>query len=154
MTNYKNITESAKVVFKETAKSRKEYNTAYYSLSRLLRDTQSKGMLKITAPIFESLGLATNGKVKPSEIMEMLTPEQYVVETNKNGESTTKVVLWSHVQKTEKAKDGTIKKVFEADGTTPVMVDKSSKIMEGTWTLNKFVKLMAQRNAFAVAAAK
>lgn len=154
MTNYKNITESAKVVFKETAKSRKEYNTAYYSLSRLLRDTQTKSMLKITAPIFESLGLKTNGKVRPSEIMEMLAPEQYVVETNKKGESTTFVVLWSHVQKTEKAKDGTIKKVFEADGTTPVMVDKSSKIMEGTWTLNKFVKLMAQRNAFAVAAAK
>ena len=147
MATKKNVCVKANEVMKATASDRKVFNQAYYSLSRLLRDTQTKTALKITAPIFKAIGLPVTGKVSANDVKELLAPEQYETVTKK-GETTKYIVLWSHVQKTEKDKAGNIKKCFEADGVTPIMIDKSTRITEGNWTLNKLVKLMAQRNAF------
>lgn len=138
------IVTKANEVMKNNAKARKEWNASYYSLSKLLRDAQMKSQMALTVPVFESLGLATNGKVKPSEIMDSLAEKQ--VRVNEDG--TKDVLLWSRTQKYEKNSDGTRTYIFEEDGVTPVLEDHCSAIKEGAWTLNKFCKLIAQRNAF------
>ena len=138
------VVESANEVMKANSKDRKSFKESYYSLSRLLRDSQMKSMMSLTTPLFESVGLPTTGKVKPSEVLARLSAKQ--LQTEKDG--SVSVLMWSRVQKREKDAQGVLQPVFEADGKTPVMVDKSSRIKEGSWNIDKLLRLMAQAAAF------
>ena len=144
MKTFENVIAAANEVFKSTSAERREWNKEYYSLSKLLRDAQQKSRMERTAPIFAAIGLPINGKVSPSYVLDSLSWEQWI--EDKQGNAC--VCLWNRVQ--AKDKDGN--KLFEQDGVTPVMVDHCSRINEGTWTLNKLVKLISQRNAFIAAA--
>ena len=138
--NFANVINVANEAMKSSRKERSEFNKEFYSLSKLLRYSQYKEHMKVTAPVFEKIGLATNGKVSPTEILASLTDEQFV--TTKKGDRLP--VIWSQSQATDK--DGN--KIFEADGTTPVLVDAYTYIREGGWTMNKLCKLIEQRNSF------
>lgn len=120
---------------------------SYNSLSKLLREMQSKDMRPYTFKLFEALKLPTTGKITPLEFKNMLEPEQLVRETTKDG-VWDRIVLWSQTQKVETRYDGTRIKVFKEDGITPVMVDKVRKIKEGQWSLKKLCELMAQKEYF------
>lgn len=142
MTNFESICKNAKAIMKATAADRNAWNKEYYSLSKLLRDAQEKKRMELTAPIFAQLGLPVDGKVKPSYILDSLTWQQFA--EDKNGEAVP--VIWSHVQKRDKGEP-----VFAEDGVTPVMVDRASRIKEGSWTMNKLALLISQRNSFLAA---
>lgn len=121
---------------------------SYRSMSQLFRTLQSAEMRKYTLPLFEILKLPTTGKMSPAAFKELLEPEQFVKETTKDG-TVERIVLWTQSQKVETRYDGTRIKVFEADGVTPVMVDKTKKIKEGQWSLKILCDLMAQKEYFA-----
>ena len=119
----------------------------FHSLSKLLRVMQSKGMMKYTSSLFELLKLPTTGKITPPDFVNMLEPEQFIKETTKEG-SINRIVVWSQSQKTEKLMDGTRIKIFEEDGVTPIMIDKTKKILEGKWTLKVLCDLIVQKGYF------
>lgn len=120
---------------------------SYSSLSKLLRTMQSLDMMKYTSPLFKVLNLPTTGKLTPTAFVQMLEPEQFVQETTREG-TKKRIVLWSQTQKTQ-TKDGKRIKVFEKDGVTPVLVDKTKPIKEGQWSLKTLCDLMAQKEHFA-----
>ena len=124
------------------------FTQSYSSLSKLLRIIQSKDMMKYSASLLEALNLPKNGKFTPTALINMLEPEQLVQEKTKDGVSS-KISLWSQSQKTEKRENGRREKVFEADGVTPVMIDKTKIIKEGQWSLKTLCELMAQKEYFA-----
>ena len=124
------------------------FTQSYSSLSKLLRIIQSKDMMKYSASLLKALNLPVNGKVTPTALINMLEPEQLVQEKTKGGMSS-KISLWSQSQKTEKQGNGKREKVFEADGITPVMIDKTKAIKEGQWSLKTLCALIAQKEYFA-----
>ena len=124
------------------------FTQSYSSLSKLLRIIQSKDMMKYTASLFKALNLPGNGKLTPTALINLLEPEQLVQEKTKDGVSS-KISLWSQSQKTENLGNGRREKVFEADGITPVMIDKTKIIKEGQWSLKTLCELMAQKEYFA-----
>jgi hypothetical protein len=124
------------------------FTQSYSSLSKLLRIIQSKDMMKYSAPLLEALNLPKNGKLTPTALINLLEPEQLVQEKTKDGVFS-KISLWSQSQKTEKQENGRREKVFEADGITPVMIDKTKIIKEGQWSLKTLCELMAQKEYFA-----
>ena len=123
---------------KETKKERTIWRSNYFSLSRLLRDTQTKEGLKITTPIFAALNLPTTGKIKPSEILESLSDSQFY--TDKKGNKFPAYV--------------TRREITDENGN-PVLTKEGLKtyeykltpIREGSWTLDKLCKLISDRNA-------
>ena len=120
----------------------------YHSISKLLRVMQSKDMLRYTSSLFELLNLPATGNISPTDFKNMLEPEQFVQETTEDG-TFNRIVLWTQVQKTEVLKDGTRMKSFEADGITPIMIDKAKSVKEGQWTLKTLCDLMVQKKYFA-----
>lgn len=122
-------------------------NESYHSLSKLLRVMQSDELKKYTFPLFQGLNLPTTGKITPTAFINMLDTRQFVDEKTKEGFSK-RIVLWSQSQKTE-VKYGSRIKVFESDGITPIMVDKTKTIKEGQWSLKTLCDLMAQKEYFA-----
>lgn len=124
------------------------FTQSYRSMSKLFKAMQSAEMRKYTRQLFEILKLPTTGRMSPMDFKELLEPEQFVKETTKDGIVET-IVLWTQSQKVETRYDGTRVKVFEADGVTPVMVDKTKKIKEGQWSLKTLCDLMAQKEYFA-----
>lgn len=120
---------------------------SYSTLSKMLRTMQTQEMLKYTSSLFKILSLPTNGKITPTSFTSILEPEQFVQETTKDG-FVNRIVLWSQSQKVV-VKDGIRTKIFEADGVTPVMVDKTKKVKEGQWSLKTLCDLVAQKEYFA-----
>ena len=105
-------------------------------------------MMKYSASLLEALNLPENGKLTPAALINLLEPEQFVQEKTKEG-VISKISLWSQSQKTEKLENGRREKVFEADGITPVMIDKTKIIKEGQWSLKTLCELIAQKEYFA-----
>ena len=124
------------------------FTQSYSSLSKLLRIIQSKDMMKYSSTLLKALNLPVNGKLTPTALINMLEPEQLVQEKTKDGVSS-KISLWSQSQKTETQGNGRREKVFEADGITPVMIDRIKVIKEGQWSLKTLCELMAQQEYFA-----
>jgi len=124
------------------------FTQSYKSLSKLLHIIQSKDMMKYSASLLEALNLPENGKLTPAALINLLEPEQFVQEKTKEG-VISKISLWSQSQKTEKLENGRREKVFEADGITPVMIDKTKIIKEGQWSLKTLCELIAQKEYFA-----
>jgi hypothetical protein len=142
-----NVIAAANEVFKANSKNRREFNVSYYSLSRLLKDMQSKANRKISEPLWESLGIEINWDAKkneerlqPADILGMLDEEQ--ISIDKKGNKC--CYIWTLTQ--SKDEDGN--KLFEEDGVTPIMEEKKNRISEGGWTMNKIYRLLAQANAF------
>ncbi len=132
---------SGNVVLKAT------FSQKFISISKLLRVIQSQDLMKYTLTLFEDLQLPTNGKLSPKKFIELLEPEQFITETTSDP-AQRKIVLWSETQKVDKLEDGTRVKLFEADGTTPVMLKKTKPIKEGQWTLIILCELIAQKRYF------
>ena len=124
------------------------FTQGYSSLSKLLRIIQSKDMLKYSASLLEALNLPVNGKMTPTALINVLEPEQLVQENTKDGVKS-KVALWTQSQKTENQGQGRRIKVFEADGVTPVLIDKTKVIKEGQWSFKLLCDLIAQKEFFA-----
>ena len=124
------------------------FTQGYSSLSKLLRIIQSKDMMTYSSSLLKALNLPVNGKLTPTALINVLEPEQLVQEKSKDGVKS-KLALWSQSQKTEKQENGRREKVFEADGITPVMIDKTKVIKEGQWSLKIICDLMAQKEYFA-----
>ena len=124
------------------------FTQSYKSLSKLLHIIQSKDMMKYSASLLEALNLPENGKLTPAALINLLEPEQFVQEKTKEG-VISKISLWSQSQKTETLENGRREKVFEADGITPVMIDKTKIIKEGQWSLKTLCELIAQKEYFA-----
>lgn len=119
----------------------------YQSISKLLRVMRSEEMLKYTSPLFEALHLPANGEIKPSELKNILAPEQFVDEETDDG-MYSRIVLWSLSHEIEILGDGTRVKKFETDGITPVVVKKVKKIQDGQWSIKVLCDLMAQKEYF------
>ena len=124
------------------------FTQSYNSLSKLLHVIQSREMMKYISPLFEALDIPTTGKVTPKQIINMLDTKQLVKETTKEGTSN-RIALWTKSQKVEIQPDGTRKKVFMADGITPVFVNKAKIIKEGKWSLKTLCDLVAQKEYFS-----
>ena len=124
------------------------FTQGYSSLSKLLRIIQSKDMMTYSSSLLKALNLPANGKMTPTALLNVLEPEQLVQEKTKDGVKS-KIALWTQSQKTENQGQGRRIKVFEADGLTPVMIDKTKVIKEGQWSLKLLCDLMAQRDYFA-----
>lgn len=124
------------------------FSQGYSSLSKLLRIIQSKDMLPYSSSLLKALNLPVNGKMTPTALINVLEPEQLVEEKTKDGVKS-KVALWTQSQKTENQGLGGRIKVFEADGVTPVMIDKTKVIKEGQWSLKLLCDLIAQKEYFA-----
>ena len=142
--------QSANESIKVVANNLREANREYTSISQVLKDIQRKPLMKLGyAKVFASLGLRTDGKVKPANFFNALQPEQWKTVTTGKGENKKeekKVGLWGWSQK----KDSEGKKVFEEDGVTPVMEPVLRTI--SAWTPNKVFKVIAQANALKEAA--
>lgn len=123
-------------------------NQSFLSLSKLLRVVQEKSIRKYITPLFEILKIPTSGSVSPASFKELLQPEQFVIESSKDGD-TERIVLWKQKQQIKKTIDGARVKVFEEDGVTPVMIDEIKKIKEGQWSVKILCELMTQRDYFA-----
>lgn len=123
------------------------FTQSYNSLSKLLHVIQSRDMMKYISPLFETLDIPTTGKVTPKQIINLLDPNQLVKETTREGTSD-RIALWTKSQKVETQADGTRKKVFLADGVTPVLIKKAKIIKEGKWSLKTLCDLMAQKEYF------
>ena len=124
------------------------FTQGYSSLSKLLRIVQSKDMLTYSSSLLKALNLPFNGKLTPTALINVLEPEQLVQEKTKEGVKP-KVALWTQSQRTENQGQGRRIKVFEADGVTPVMIDKTKVIKEGQWSLKLLCDLIAQKEYFA-----
>lgn len=124
------------------------FTQGYSSLSKLLRIIQSKDMMPYSSSLLKALNLPVNGKFTPSALVNMLEPEQLIQETTKDG-VVSKIALWSQTQKTVKQPNGRREKLFEADGITPVMIDKTKVIKEGQWSFKLLCDLIAQKEYFA-----
>jgi hypothetical protein len=105
-------------------------------------------MMKYSASLLKALNLPVNEKMTPTALINVLEPEQLVQEKTEDGVKN-KVALWTQSQKTENLGQGKRIKVFEADGVTPVMIDKTKVIKEGQWSLKLLCDLMAQKEYFA-----
>ena len=124
------------------------FTQGYSSLSKLLRIIQSKDMMKYSSSLLKALNLPVNGKMTPTAFVNMLEPKQFVKESTSDG-TINRIVLWTQSQKVEKLFDGTRIKVFEADGVTPVMIDKTKVIKEGQWSFKLLCDLIGQKEYFA-----
>ena len=124
------------------------FTQGYSSLSKLLRIIQSKDMLPYSSSLLKALNLPVNGKMSPTALINVLEPEQLVQEKTKEGVKS-KVALWTQSQKTENLGQGRRIKAFEADGVTPVMIDKTKVIKEGQWSFKILCELIAQKEYFA-----
>ena len=124
------------------------FTQGYSSLSKLLRIIQSKDMLPYSSSLLKALHLPVNGKMTPTALINVLEPEQLVEEKTKEGIKS-KVALWTQSQKSENQGLGRRIKVFEADGVTPILIDKTKVIKEGQWSLKLLCDLIAQKEYFA-----
>lgn len=124
------------------------FTQSYRSLSKLLHIIQSKDMMSYSSSLLKALNLPVNGKFTPAALINLLEPEQLVQEKTKDG-VVSRIVLWSQSQKTEIQANGRREKVFEADGMTPVMIDKTKVIKEGQWSFKLLCDLIAQKEYFA-----
>lgn len=124
------------------------FTQSYNSLSKLLHVIQSRDMMKYLSPLFEALDIPTTGKVTPKQIINLLDSNQLVKETTREGTSE-RIALWTQSQKVEIQADGTRKKIFMADGITPVLIKKTKIIKEGKWSLKTLCDLMAQKEYFS-----
>ena len=124
------------------------FTQSYNSLSKLLHVIQSRDMMKYISPLFEALDIPTTGKVTPKQFINLLDSNQLVKETSEDGTSD-RIALWTKSQKVEILPDRTRKKVYMADGITPVFVKKAKIIKEGKWSLKTLCDLMAQKEYFS-----
>ena len=126
---------------KETSKNRTEWKKAYHSLSRLLRDSQMKSAMAITAPIFSAIGLPISGKVKPADVLGLLSPDQWDV--NKKGEKFPCYMAKKVITKEVDVEGQTVRvPVLDAQGNKQYTYDLKP-IHEGQWTMDKLVSLVA-----------
>ena len=105
-------------------------------------------MMTYSSSLLKALNLPVNGQLTPTALINVLEPEPLVQEKSKDGVKS-KLALWSQSQKTEKQEQGGRIKLFEADGVTPVMIDKTKVIKEGQWSLKLLCDLIAQKEYFA-----
>ena len=124
------------------------FTQSYNSLSKLLHVIQSRDMMKYISPLFEALDIPTTGKVTPKQFINLLDSNQLVKETSEDGTSD-RIALWTKSQKVEILPDRTRKKVYMADGITPVFIKKAKIIKEGKWSLKTLCDLMAQKEYFS-----
>ena len=124
------------------------FTQGYSSLSKLLRIIQSKDMLTYSSSLLKALNLPVHGKLTPTALINELEPEQLVQEKTKDGVKS-KVALWTQSQKTVNQGQSRRIMVFEADGVTPIMIDKTKIIKEGQWSLKLLCDLIAQKEYFA-----
>jgi len=134
MCTIKEMNENVNKVMNSTKKARQAWKKSYFSLSRLLRDTQLKASMKINASTFEAIGLPTTGKVKPDEVLALIP--NFVV--TKKGErlpayAATKLI---------KDKDGN--PVLDKDGNKTYDYILRP-VREGQWTLDILVKVLASK---------
>lgn len=136
---------------KSFADSLRSGNKEYTSLSRVLKDIQRSELLKAGyAAAFEALGLPSDGSFKPARFFAIMQESQFktvtVREKGKDPREEQRLGIWGMAQK----KDADGKKVFEADGTTPVMEPVLRVV--AAWTPNKLFKCIAQAQAIAAQA--
>lgn len=146
MKNYSEIFGNVSKGMKSTNKARTAFKNEYHSLSRLLRDAQQKCMMNVTAPIFEALGLPTNGKVKPQDVLDLLKPEQFV--TDKKGNKFPAVVSRKTVMK-DAVVDGQKIRIPDLDANGEKQYEYSLRaVKEGQWTIDKFEELVRNAREF------
>ena len=132
---------------KTSATGRKRWRTEYHSLSRLLRDAQTKAGRVITDPIFQDQGIKPTGKIKQADILALLSPEQFK-EDKKTGEKLPCIVSRKLVTEDAKVGQLTVKvPKLDKDGNKQYTYHLSP-IKEGQWTLDKLVQLLETANEF------
>lgn len=133
--------ESAVKFMNETKDERKMWYMQERTLARLLKVAQEKKMLPFTRPLFEKVGLPTNGK---------LTQKQFLAKYVLNFCETKDGKLPAYVRKSpvyerdenkkcKKDKDG--KYIISKDvNGNEIFTFKLTPIKNGTWTLEKLLK--------------
>ena len=138
--NFANVFESVNNVMNDTKKERRAWHSEEQKLSRLLHVCQEKRMQKFSYPLFEKVGIPTNGKVKVSEYLSLVVNFVTV-----KGEEYPAYIREITVY--ERDSEGKIKK--DKDGAYIPQKDKEGNIVkdfkltpikEGTWTLEKLLK--------------
>ena len=106
--NHDFITSWKNSIFLYTSKEKKEKNmernmlkATYSSLSRLLKEFQTKEGFEIAKPIFEKLGLPLNRKVKPADIFAKVPASSFYIDKYGNRRVPIREGTWS-LEKLEK----------------------------------------------------
>lgn len=128
------IVAAAKESKKNVANDVKELNKNLYSLSKLLRDLNSKEMLPVWFSILEGIGLPLK-LYRPSHVLEMLQPQQLTADKHNN----LLFVVWNK----RAVKDDAGEFVLDEKGEK-VYEEKASTFKENNWTLNKLVAILTQ----------
>lgn len=129
---------SKKELQKKYQSNKSAGNKVYSSLSRVLKDMQRDKELKAGyAECFKALNMPFDGTITMADFKEAVQPEQEV--TINKGKKNEEIVtgIWGTTQK--KDKDGN--KMFEADGTTPIMIEVCRPVR--SWTPNKVLEVLA-----------
>lgn len=141
---FTNNFESANLVINETKAERKAWHEEERTLSNLLHTAQKKAMMKYTKPLFEKVGLPTDGKLSRTKYLT------YVLSfVEHKGEKLPAYCRESPLYQRDaegkclKGADGKYLPLLDANGE-PKKVMKLSAIKEGTWTLEKLLKAVAK----------
>ena len=144
MYNFINNYESANNVINETKKERKAWHNEERTLSKLLHLSQTKAMMPFSSPLFEKVGLPTNGKLSQTIYLTFVT--NFVeVKGEKLPAYLREVTIY------ERDEEGKIKR--DAEGhAIPLKNEKGedkkalklTAIKPGTWTLEKLLKAVAK----------
>lgn len=128
--SYNNVVNT----MKQTREGRTLYKQTFCSLSRTLRNMQTKEGMRSCAPIFEALGLPTTGKIKPSEILARIAAWTEDKNGNKIPAYTSRTAVLD--------KDGN--PVLDKDGNRTYTY-RLVGVKDGAWTIDKFVKVLANK---------
>lgn len=141
---YSNNFENANNVINNTKDDRKAWHKQERTLARLLRIAQEKKMMSFTRPLFESVGLPTNGKLTQTKYLTFVVNfveiggKKYaayirkspIYEKDENG-------------KTKKDVNGKYIQAKDTNGNL-LFAYKQSVIKDGTWTLEKLLKAVCK----------
>lgn len=142
---YSNNFENATNVINETKEERKAWYMQERTLARLLRIAQEKKMMQFTRPLFEKVGLPTNGKLTQTKYLTFVTNFVEI-----SGKKYPAYVRKSPVyekdesgKKCKRDKDGKCIQAKDAKGNL-LFAYKQSAIKDGTWTLEKLLKAVCK----------
>lgn len=141
------IINAANVTLKSVAQNLRDGNREFNSLSSVLKEMQKKCFMKYYAPCFEAVGMEASGQLTPAMIFAVLSPEQQGVTRNKKGEQVGDA--WYGIWGVQQKKDAQGRKMFEADGKTPIVENVLRKV--SSWSPNKLFKILAQAQAIKAA---